>query len=152
MRVPILALSLAFAGPVLAGPLPDGGVTLQEVASALRASSLPVEVNKDANGDPMIDSSFKGTKFGVYFYDCKKQTRCGSIQFAAGYSGAAATPARIADWNRGKRFGRAYLDGGSAWVEMDADMERGATTEALANNLERWLEVMPQFATHIGAR
>ncbi|HEY4168655.1 MAG TPA: YbjN domain-containing protein [Reyranella sp.] len=68
-----------------AGPLPDGGVTREEVAAVLKA----------------------------------------------GFSKKGVAPQRILDWNRDKRFGRAYLDKvGDPWVEMDVDVEHGATTEA----------------------
>ncbi len=61
------------------------------------------------------------------------------------------TPQRILDWNRDKRFGRAYLDkAGDPWVEMDMDVEHGATTEAIANDLERWKAVIQEFRTYIG--
>jgi hypothetical protein len=81
----------------------------------------------------------------VYFYQCEGG-RCGSIQFSAGFEGAASVPmTKVMEWNRTKRFGRAFLDGGSLFVEMDMDVERGATTEALANNFERWAAVVEQF-------
>jgi len=58
---------------------------------------------------------------------------------------ASVPMVKVMEWNRTKRFGRAYLDGGSLYVQMDMDVERGATTEALANNLERWAAVVDQF-------
>ena len=133
------------AAPALAGPLPDGGVTADEVAGVMRAMKLPVEITTDRQGDPLIYSNISGRKFGVYFYQCQNK-RCTGIQFSAGFEGAANVPmTKIMDWNRTKRFGRAYADGGSLFVEMDMDVERGATTEALANNLERWAAVVEQF-------
>ena len=53
----------------------------------------------------------------------------------------------IAAWNRDARFGRAYLDrDGDPVVEMDVDVSRGATTEALASNLESWRLVLREFS------
>ena len=139
------AMAAALAGPAAAGPLPDGGVTADEIAGVMRALKMAVEQTKDRQGDPLILSNAGGRKFGVYFYQCQA-ARCGSIQFSAGFEGAAGVPmVKIQDWNRTKRFGRAYTDGGTLYVEMDMDVERGATTEALANNFERWVAVVEQF-------
>ena len=53
----------------------------------------------------------------------------------------------IATWNRDARFGRAYLDkDDDPVVEMDVDVSRGATTEALASNLESWRLVLREFS------
>lgn len=142
-----LALALSM-GTALAGPLPDGGVTAAEVANVMRAMKLPVEQTTDRQGDPLILSTVGGRKFGVYFYQCKGP-RCASIQFSAGFNDAASVPmVKVMDWNRTKRFGRAYLESGSVYVEMDMDVERGATTEALANNFDRWAAVVEQFPAY----
>ena len=136
---------LVWAGGAVAGPLPAGGVTSQEVAGVMRGMKLSTEVTTDKDSDPLIYSSSGGRKFGVYFYQCKGP-RCGSIQFSAGFEGAASFSLdKVADWNRTKRFGRAYIDGDKLFVEMDMDVERGATTEALANNFDRWVAVLEQF-------
>ena len=87
----------------------------------------------------------------IYFYECAKTPRCRSIQFTAGFAGSPIGDARVAEWNRTKRFGRAYLDkDGDPWVEMDVDAERGMTTEGLANQFDRWNAVMGSFMRYIG--
>jgi hypothetical protein len=132
-------------GMAQAGPLPEGGVTAGEVAEVMRGMKLGVEQTTDSRGNPLIYSAVGGRKFGVYFYECKA-VRCASIQFSAGFEGAASVPmTKAMEWNRTKRFGRAYLDGGRLFVEMDMDVERGTTSEAVANNFERWAAVMEQF-------
>ena len=144
-RLVLGGMASAWAGVAAAGPLPTGGVTSQEVAGVMRGMKLSTEVTTDKDGDPLIYSNSGLRKFGVYFYQCKGP-RCGSIQFSSGFEGASdVTAAKVADWNRTKRFGRAYIDGGKLYVEMDMDVERGATTEALANNFERWVAVLEQF-------
>jgi hypothetical protein len=145
MRGLVLAAAVMWSGAALAGPLPEGGVTAGEVAEVMRAMKLAVDRTTDSKGQPLILSAVSGRKFGVYFYQCEGG-RCGSIQFSAGFEGAASVPmTKVMEWNRTKRFGRAFLDGGSLFVEMDMDVERGATTEALANNFERWAAVVEQF-------
>lgn len=145
MRGLVLAAAVMWSGAAMAGALPEGGVTAGEVADVMRAMKLAVDRTTDSKGQPLILSAISGRKFGVYFYQCEGG-RCGSIQFSAGFEGAASVPmVKVMEWNRTKRFGRAFVDGGTLFVEMDMDVERGATTEALANNLERWEAVVAQF-------
>ncbi len=153
MRATATAVSalLIMCGQAWAGPLPDGGVTADEVAARMRAIGMPVEMASDKDGDPLIRSSLDEAKTSVWFYECNAKRRCHSIQFAAGWSGVGTSASQIAEWNRTKRFGRAYLDRqGDPWVEMDVDLEHGATTEALANNITRWQLAMRTFKTYIG--
>lgn len=146
----IFSVLLALAPAALAVPLSDGGVTAQDVAQVMRGKGFPTEVTTDKDGDPLIRGSSKDLKFGVFFYGCHKTPRCDSIQFSAGFSVKDVTPARIAQWNWTKRFGRSYLDDDfEPWVEMDMDLEHGGTTEALANDLDRWLAVMGEFNKYI---
>jgi Putative bacterial sensory transduction regulator len=141
---------LALARPAFAAPLPDGGVTAQDVAQVMQEKGFAATIATDKEGDPLIRSSSKDLKFGVFFYGCHGKPRCDSIQFSAGFSVKGVTPEKIAQWNTTKRFGRAYLDKvAEPWVEMDMDVEHGATTEALANNLDRWVGVIGAFNGYI---
>lgn len=147
----IAALLVATHASALAGNLPDGGVTVQEVANSLKAKGFQAELTTDKDGDPLIKSTYEGTKFSVYFYECGNKQRCKSIQYAAGFSMKGGMQAsKVAEWNRKKRFGRVYQDSESdPWVEMDMDMEHGGTTEAMANNIDRWLLVIREFRKFI---
>jgi len=146
----ITAVLLALAPAALAEPLPDGGVTAQEVAKVMVGKDFAAEIATDKDGDPLIRSSVKDVKFGVFFYGCNGKARCDSIQFSVGFSVKGVSPSRIAKWNRTRRFGRASLDDDSEpWVEMDMDLEHGATTEALANDLDRWVGVLTEFSKYI---
>jgi hypothetical protein len=145
-----LLLTSSLAAPVRAGPLPDGGVTKEEMAAALKERGFAARSSTDQQGDPLIESAFEGTKFAVYFFECSKG-RCASIQFAAGFVKKAVTAAKLMEWNRDKRFGRTYLDKeGDPWVEMDADVEHGATTESVVNDVGRWVAVLKEFRSFIG--
>jgi hypothetical protein len=145
-----LLLTSSVAAPAGAGPLPDGGITREEVVAVLKDQGLTGKITDGQDGNRRVDSLFEGTKFGVYFFDCDR-SRCASIQFSAGFSKKGVAPQRILDWNRDKRFGRAYLDKvADPWIEMDMDVEHGATTEAIANDLERWKAIIQEFRTYIG--
>ena len=135
-----------------AGSLPDGGITVQEVARSMQAKGFQTDITTDRDGDPLIKSMLEGAKFSVYFYECGGKPRCKSIQFAAGFAmNGRLDSSKVADWNRTKRFGRVYQDNeNDPWVEMDMDIEHGATTEAMTNNIDRWVVVMNEFRKYIG--
>lgn len=149
-----LAAAALGASPVLAGALPDGGISAQEVARVLQDKGFRAEVTVDSVGDPLINSAADGTNFRVYFYGCAgdDEPRCTAIQFMAGFDlEDGMSLERINLWNREHRFGRGYLDEeNDPFLEMDVDVELGFTTEALANNLDTWIYVVPKFKEFIG--
>ena len=150
-------LGVLVLGPtsLQAAPLPSGGVTAGEVAKALLDKGYKAEVTTDSTGDPMIRSATDGSNFRILFYNCKSAgPRCVSISFSAGFDlEKGLSYSRINQWNREKRFGRAYLDDEmDPYVEMDVDFERGATIEAVANVIDTWAAVLPVFKNFINDR
>jgi hypothetical protein len=146
-----LSLAVGVLSPVHAAPLPDGGVTAAEVAGILQHAGYKAETSKDQYGDPLIRSASSGVNFSVYFYTCHDTPRCTSIQFYSGFKKPGIAEARISEWNRTKRFGKAYLDkDGDPRLEMDMDVQHGANTEAIANDLDRWVAVLADFTKYIG--
>lgn len=138
------------AGAAQAAALPQGGANAEEVAQVLQAKGYRAHIDRDAVGDPRITSGADGSQFQVLFYNCKDD-RCASIQFATAFDlKAGMSLDQVNEWNRTKRFGRAYLDAQrDPFVVMDVDLERGATTEAVANYLDTWAAVVPAFKAFI---
>lgn len=105
------------------------------------------ELTKDSSGDPLIYvTTPEDVKYGIYFYDCKKQ-QCEAMQFAASWEvKTPPTLQRINSWNQSKRFGRAYLDDKNVpFVEMDLTVKGGVTTENLRDAFEYWNTVITHF-------
>jgi Putative bacterial sensory transduction regulator len=148
LAVGLVVLESAVAS---AGPLPPGGVTADEVALVMKARGLPATVGKDGVGDPNITSKFNGLNFEVIFYDCAG-ARCKAIQFSRGFdTDEGVTLEKLNEWNRDFRFGRAFRDNeNDPYVQMDVDVELGATIESVGSNLQTWLDVMEAFAQTLG--
>lgn len=145
-----LVASVVFASTASADPLPDGGVTTEDIARVMKAKDLNPQVAAEKDADPLVRGTFKDLKFGVFLFGCHAATRCESISLSSGFKVKNVNQTLISQWNRTRRFGRAYLDANSeAWVEMDVDLAFGATTEAVANDFDRWASVMTAFYKYV---
>jgi hypothetical protein len=125
----------------------------QSVVRAMEQAGYPATLGADKMGDPMITSAIGARTFQVFFYNCKDHQACATVQFHVGYDLTSA-PAleRINEWNRVKRFGRAFLDNeNDPILEMDVDLDDGGISQLLfADNLEFWSSVLGDFEKHIG--
>jgi hypothetical protein len=132
---------------VQARSIPDDGVSIDDVAAWLKERGQDeAKISDDGNGHKIVSSSLSGVKFGVYMFDCKGD-KCGSVQFAAGWpvSGKIAA-SRVNEWNRTKRWARAYLDtSGGLWLEFDVDLTPGGTYELLDDNFATWKKTVDGF-------
>ena len=153
MRSRCLALAaFAAASPLCAQAQMVKAQDPDSVLKATRAAGYTVVLEKDSTGDPMIRRTQGGHPFRILFYGCKENANCETIQIAAGYDKKRDTPlASINEWNRTKRFGRAYLDAdGDPMLLMDLDLDDGGLSEALfTDNLQFWAAVMGGFERHI---
>ena len=86
LRRVLLALGLiCLAGQAaIAKPLPDGGITVQEMTEVLKADGYPIEM-ATWGGEPVINTSVNGIKFGVHFFECDSSGRCQSILFSSSW-------------------------------------------------------------------
>jgi hypothetical protein len=103
----------------------------------------------------MITSGASGTTFQIYFYNCTKNKDCATVQFNSGYDlKTAVSLDRINEWNRTKRFGRAFLDKeNDPILQMDVDLDDGGMSHALfIDHLQFWTSILGEFEKHIGYR
>lgn len=72
------------------------------------------------------------------------------IQILAFFSGKKITLTRINEWNKTKRFSRAYLDDdGDAVLDADLDFEGGVTGETLLRFLKIFSDSVEAFSEHL---
>ena len=73
-----------------------------------------------------------------------------SAQFRYSVSGTKANLRSINDWNRKKRFGRAYMhDGGDARLVMDLDFEGGVTEARCLDAIKTFSMLMTSFIAEL---
>ena len=123
----------------------------EEMAAIVKEAGFSPEVTKDSQGDPLIRFRLEALRCAIYFFGCKND-RCESYQFSAGFS-MEKKPGqeKINEWNRTKRFGRAYIDAEQdPHIEMDVDLDGGVTHEYIVRTLSTWRAVFLAFVKYIG--
>ena len=142
------ALSLASIA-LPAAELIDG--TNVKTVSNLASGYGSITAGTDSKGAPKLTGRIEGTGYAIYFYDCDDASaNCTSIQFAAGWSGYDVSVARINEWNKTKRFGKAYLDDeNDPILEMDVNLKGGVSTKNLDDTFDWWATVLKAFKANV---
>jgi hypothetical protein len=123
------------------------------VMAAMQEFGFIASMGQDNGGDPKISSRVSDTKFKVYFFGCNDQNlNCTSIQFGAGYdltNGMNAS--KINEWNRGKRFAKAYIDDeGDPFLEMDINLDfEGVGPQNFEDSMDLWRILVEDFEEFI---
>lgn len=148
MRLRLLAAAFALLPPAA----PAQVVGDPEVIRLLMEDyGLPVAAGTHPDGTPELHGSVDEMRFRVLFYACQPGP-CETIQFTTGFDlerPMAAT--RINDWNRERRFGKAFLDDeGDPFVEMDVNLYGdGVGRRNFEDTLELWRQVLSDFRIFI---
>ncbi len=122
------------------------------ILQAMLDFDLIAKMGRDEGGDPRISSRISDTKFWVYFYGCEDNRNCASIMFKAGYdlnNGISAL--KINEWNRDKRFVKAYIDDeGDPFIEFDVNLAYdGMGEKNFMDNLDWWRLMVEDFEDFI---
>jgi hypothetical protein len=146
------AAVLAAAMPAQAQMVsPTNPAALLELVKAGGDKMAKLETPKGEN--PYISGEHNSLKYLVIFMNCDDANKnCKTVQFYMGYSDAKKTTLeKLNDWNRDRRFARAYRDkDGDPVLEMDLDMDfKGLPKENVAEALGTWKALMGAFQTHI---
>lgn len=145
-------LATAFAGAATAETTLLSAANPAALVSIIQALGFQAQLDKDNVGDPLIRSSSSGVNFNIYFYGCKKNKQCQSLQFLAGYDlGEGTTLPALNEWNKEKRFASAYLDAeNDPFLQMDLNTEGGMTQENFEKTFGLWQSLKGEFENHIG--
>lgn len=146
---------LLLAAAVAAAAVPASAQVVgdAEVISLLMTDyGLAVEPGTHPDGTPELASRIDGTRFRVLFYGCDPGP-CETIQFTTGFDLARPiSAARLNDWNRDRRFGKAFVDDeGDPFVEMDVNLYGdGVGRRNFEDTLDLWRQVLSDFRDFIG--
>jgi len=122
-------------------------VTPSMVEAAFHRQDISFEKKRGDDGDPIYLFKLADFKVQIFFYG-KDEDGWRSIQFHAGFKGDDSTSLKqINEWNRTKRFGRAYLDSeGDPHIEYDLDFEGGVSETVIDEGLKTFRALLIAFA------
>ncbi|HYC68544.1 YbjN domain-containing protein [Brevundimonas sp.] len=155
------AAVMAIAAPAAAAPVSasvqtaaDPGVPIEAVRAWLTEKGGTVSEINRRDGETWITVQDGPLNWAVFFYSCEADV-CGDIQYAASFSNATITQAVVNDWNRDRRFLKAfYAPGesggdGTAVVQYDVLIHEGGVDQ-LTDHTALWLELVSAFGAAVG--
>ena len=145
-RLFLLALILV---PALAQGVRTG-ITPGEMEALLKAGSYRYE-RVEEGGRVYFHLRLAGLRAVLFLQDCREGS-CESLLLYAGCStDNPPSLERVNEWNREKRFSRAYLDEeGDPVLEADLDLAGGVADGAIRAFLDLFEENLRAFAAWIG--
>lgn len=116
-------------------------ITAEQLTGLLRDKGLTGTVNE--RGNVLVTSN--GSKI---LFLIAGQT----VQAYFGLSGTSANVNTVNDWNKSKRFSRAYIDGdGDPCVELDYDLEGGVSDDSIKVWFDTVTAVVKSFRTAVSS-
>jgi hypothetical protein len=150
--------ALAVAAPTLAAsapthPIPDGGLTLEEVVAWLQSGGYTAKVITREDGKRHIESWSQGTLFNIFTPGCQSG-RCGSLELVFAFASKGKFDvSRLNEWNSDVPWGKAYSDTvNDPCLDMDISLSPGATFESLNDQFGTWNNILSAFITKYGLR
>ena len=137
----VAAVAFVLAGPVSAKQMRER-ITAEQLTGLLKDKGMDGTVNE--RGNVVVQAN--GSKI-VFFIS--NQT----LQAYFGLRGTSANVQTINEWNKTKRFGRAYIDAeGDPCVELDYDLEGGVSDDSLKVWFDTVTAIVRSFRTHVSAK
>ncbi len=134
----VAAVALVLAGPVSAQQMRER-ITAEQLTGLLRDKGLEGTVNE--KGNVIVQNN--GSKI-VFFISGQ------TMQAYFGLRGTSATITTVNEWNKTKRFGRAYIDSdGDPVVELDYDLEGGVSDDSVKVWFDTVTAIIRSFRTFV---
>jgi hypothetical protein len=127
-------------------PIPDGGLTVEELGAWLEGEGYSVNFVTGKSGKRHIVTQTQGSPLNIFPADSKGE-RCASLELATGFSTHGKFDiSHINAWNRDNRWCRAHYDSDNdPWLRMNIDLSPGGTYEALSERLAIWNRTLGRF-------
>lgn len=114
-------------------------ITATQLITLLKEKGLEGTANEKGN----VIVQMTGSKV-VFFIQGQ------TMQAYFGLSGTGATLTKVNEWNKTKRFGRAYIDSdGDPCIELDYDLEGGVSDDSIKVWFDTVKLIVKSFRTHV---
>ena len=148
------AAALSAAAPAVAQTPAAPGLAIADVGAWITSKGGVVEPVQRQGDEVWLTVRDGDLTWLVFFYGCRDDV-CADLQYSARFSNEAITPGRINDWNRDRRFLKAFHSPGAAGepatavVQYDLLLQPGGV-EQLTDPTDIWVTLLPEFARHVG--
>ena len=150
----LAAPAAAVALPAAVQTAPDPAISIEAVRAWLTSKGGTVsEINRQ-DGETWISVADGPLTWVLFFYGCEGDM-CGDVQYAASFSNPTITQAMVNDWNRDRRFLKAFFRPGEAGGDQTAVVQydvlvHSSDVEQLTDHTALWLDLVSDFATTVG--
>lgn len=150
---PLPVAAPILAAPALTHPIPDGGLTLEEVIAWLQSGGYAAKVVTREDGKRHIESWSSGTLFNIFTPSCQSG-RCASLELVFAFSSKGKFDvSRLNEWNSDIPWGKAYADEvNDPCLDMDIALSPGGTFESLNDQFGTWNNVLSTFISKYDLR
>jgi hypothetical protein len=146
------AAMLMTAAPALAAPIPEAGLTVEQIAEHIKSKGFRAEIVKQDDGKRVVKTGMEGRTVYIEPKDCNDGPKCISIQLLVGFDlkdGISYEKAN--DWNSSKRWAMVSLDKEmDPYLSMDVSLAPGGTYEALDDALGVWQNMLAEVKRFLG--
>jgi hypothetical protein len=127
-------------------PIPDGGLTMEEIVAWLQSGGYSAKVFTADNGKRRILSNAHGTPYEIHMPGCLSG-RCESIELVAAFArNGKFDVSKLNEWNRDVPWCKTYYDGANdPSIDMDIALSPGGTYESLNDQFSTWITVLGRF-------
>ncbi|HEY1802956.1 MAG TPA: YbjN domain-containing protein [Terracidiphilus sp.] len=134
-------------------PIPDGGLTMDEIVSWLQSGGYTAKVVAAENGKRHIVTNAHGTPFDIFTPGCESG-RCASIEIVVSFSRKGKfNVSLLNEWNSDVPWCKAYYDTvNDPCLDMDIALSPGGTYESLNDQFATWTSVLGRFITKYDLR
>lgn len=126
-------------------PIPDGGLTPEEVVAWLESAGYSAKIVIGKSGKPHVETSTQGTPVSIMADG--KGGRTAYLSLVAGFATDGKFDiAQINAWNYDNRWCTAYYDDvKDPWLGMAIDLWPGGTYESLSDRFATWDRTLGRF-------
>jgi hypothetical protein len=127
-------------------PIPEGGLTLEEVVAWLQSGGYSAKVVTAESGKRHIITNSHGTPFDIFMPGCESG-RCSSIELVVAFACKGKFDvSKLNEWNSEIPWCKAYYDSvNDPSLDMDIALSPGGTYESLNDQFLTWNRVLGNF-------
>ncbi len=148
------AATLSMAAPAVAQTAPQPGLAIADVAAWIASKGGDVQPVQRQGDEVWLTVRDGDLTWLVFFYGCQNDV-CADLQYSASFTNESITLQLINDWNRDRRFLKAFHAPGAAGeapaavVQYDLLVQPGGV-EQLNDATGVWVGLLVEFARHVG--